>query len=37
MGGLVVQDEDEVKDEELKDAKLVTIRCADDRELNDIK
>lgn len=37
MGGLVVQDEDEVKDEELKDAKLVTIRCADDRELNDIE
>ncbi len=37
MGGLVVQDEDEVKDEELKNAKLMTTRDADDRELNDME
>ncbi len=37
MGGLVAQDEDEVKDEELKNAKLTTVRGADDRELIDIE
>ncbi len=37
MGGVVAQDEDEVKDEELKNAKLVTSRCADERELTDIE
>jgi len=37
MGGVVAQDEDEVKDEELKNAKLVTARSADERELTDIE
>lgn len=37
MGGVVVQDEDEVRDEELKNAKLMTTRAADARELIDIE
>ncbi len=37
MGGVVVQNEDEVRDEELKNAKLVTSRPADPRELADIE
>ncbi len=37
MGGVVAQDEDEVKDEEFKNAKLMTTRAADDRELKDIE
>lgn len=37
MGGVVAQDEDEVRDEELKNAKLMTTRAADDRELKDIE
>lgn len=37
MGGVVAQDEDEVKDEELKNAKLMTARAADERELTDIE
>ncbi len=37
MGGIVVQDEDMVKDEELQNAKLMTSRVADDRELKDIE
>lgn len=37
MGGIVAQDEDMVSDEELKEAKLTTLREADARELQDIE
>ncbi len=37
MGGFVAQDEDEVKDDEIKNGKLVTSREADERELKDIE